>query len=119
MKAATTRQTKLEGSQRLVAGIFELIGSVNSNDGFGISPELNAKFLLDDGIARAERRGAGRGPIGGRGQRQREENGRASEASQNSKIVAREGGSRKKRLGRSCARNLAGQRALRPRTRLK
>ena len=53
----------LERSQRLVAGIFELIGSVNANDGFGISPELNAKFLLNDGIARAKRRGTGCGVI--------------------------------------------------------
>ena len=99
MKAAPTRQTKLEGTQRLVAGIFELIGSVNANDGFRTSPELHAKFLLDDGIARAERRGTSCGPIRGRGQRQREQNARAKEASQNSKIVAREGGSRKKRYG--------------------
>jgi hypothetical protein len=99
MVAAATGETELEGGKRLVPSVFELVDTLDANDGLG-GNELNGDLLIEDRVPRAQgHRTTGCDKSGGRKQNKRQ---RRSEARfQSATIVAREtqGGKKTVKLG--------------------
>jgi hypothetical protein len=54
MKAAASREAKLEGRERLIAGIAKMIVRFQQNPGLRIRQETNPNFLLFDSVSGAE-----------------------------------------------------------------
>jgi len=58
MKSPAARQTQFQFIERLIPGVPELIVRLDSNPRPWLGEKLHANFLLFDGVAGAERRGA-------------------------------------------------------------
>lgn len=97
MKAASAGKAKLEGGERLVAGIFELVDSFDANDWLGRWNKVHGNLLLDNSVARAKCRRTTISNIGKARQQQRCV--KSAVWLQNATIVARESCSRKKSCG--------------------
>src|SRR5262249_48041447 len=82
--------------ERLIAGVLELIVGFNENARLGRWEKLNANFLLFNGIAGAERNGAGDNAKNGNHQQEIEENSRWSLCQQNKMIVTGISGKKKR-----------------------
>ena len=93
MEAPAAGEAELEGSERLVARIFELIDAFYSNDGLWTGNKVHGDLLFNNSVARTKGRGTTVSTIGKACQEQRSV--KSAARLQNATIVAREGDSRK------------------------